>query len=387
MKIVIAPDSFKESMTAAEVCKAVEAGFRKVFKDAEYVYIPVGDGGEGTVQSVVDATGGEIVNVRATGPLGEKVNAFYGLTGDGKTAVIEMAAASGLHLVPREMRNPLVTSTRGTGELILDALDKKVERIVLGLGGSATNDGGAGMASALGVKFLDVNGEELPPGGEPLGELLTIDVSGIDKRLKSVKVDVACDVTNPLTGPLGASAVFGPQKGATPEMVGILDNSLKRYAEVVERNLGVEVDSLPGAGAAGGLGAGVVAFLDGKLQSGIDLVLDVIGFEDAVRDADLVITGEGRIDFQTVHGKAPVGVAKRAKAVAGEVPVVAIAGSIGPDYEAVFEHGIDAVFSVVNGVVTLEEALANGSVNVEKTAENIARLLKMNFKTEKADTK
>jgi glycerate 2-kinase len=377
MKVVIAPDSFKESMTAAEVCAAVEAGFRKVFRDTEFLQVPVGDGGEGTVRSVVDATGGRIVEVTATGPLGEKVDAFYGLTGDGKTAVIEMAAASGLHLVPREQRNPLVTTTRGTGELILDALDKKVERIVLGLGGSATNDGGAGMASTLGVKFLDVNGEELRPGGEALGELLTIDVSDIDSRLKSVKVDVACDVTNPLTGPLGASAVFGPQKGATPEMVGVLDASLKRYAEVVERNVGLQVDELPGAGAAGGLGAGVVAFLDGKLQSGIDLVLDVIRFEEAVRDADLVITGEGRIDSQTVHGKAPVGVAKRAKAVVPDVPVVAIAGSIGPDYEAVFEHGIDAVFSVVNGVVTLEEALANGSVNVEKTAENIARLLQL----------
>jgi glycerate 2-kinase len=380
MKIVIAPDSFKESMTAAEVCSAVEAGFRKVLGDAEFVHVPVGDGGEGTVQSVVDATNGRIVEITATGPLGEKVDAFYGLTGDGKTAVIEMAAASGLHLVPREQRNPLVTTTRGTGELILDALDKKVERIVLGLGGSATNDGGAGMVSALGVKFLDVNGEELRPGGEALVELLTIDTSEMDPRLKSTKVDVACDVTNPLTGPLGASAVFGPQKGATPTMVGVLDASLKRYAEVIERNLGLQVDELPGAGAAGGLGAGVVAFLDGKLQSGIDLVLDVIRFEDAVLGADLVITGEGRIDSQTVHGKAPVGIAKRAKAVAADVPVVAIAGSIGPDYEAVFEYGIDAVFSVVNGVITLEEALANGSVNVEKTAENIARLLQLNTK-------
>ncbi|MGD6961037.1 glycerate kinase [Fictibacillus phosphorivorans] len=376
MKIVIAPDSFKESMTAAEVCRAVETGFKSTFPHAQYVHVPVGDGGEGTVTSVVDATGGEMVEVQATGPLGEKVDAFYGVTGDGKTAVIEMAAASGLHLVPREKRNPCVTTTRGTGELILDALNRGVERIVLGLGGSATNDGGAGMASALGVKFLNVNGEELSAGGEALRELLTIDVSGLDARLQSVKVDVACDVTNPLTGPHGASAVFGPQKGATPDMVGVLDESLKRYAEVVERNLGVAVDELPGAGAAGGLGAGVVAFLDGKLQSGIDLVLDVIHFEDRVRDADLVIVGEGRIDSQTIHGKAPVGVAKRAKTVMDGVPVVAIAGSIGPDYEAVYDHGIDAVFSVVNSVVTLEEALLHGATNVEKTAENIARVIK-----------
>ncbi|MQR94689.1 glycerate kinase [Fictibacillus phosphorivorans] len=375
MKIVIAPDSFKESISAAEVCRAVEAGFKKTFPHAQYVHVPVGDGGEGTVTSVVDATGGKLVEVEATGPLGETVDAFYGVTGDEKTAVIEMAAASGLHLVPREKRNPCVTTTRGTGELILDALDRGVERIVLGLGGSATNDGGTGMASALGVKFLNVKGEELPAGGEALRELLTIDVSGLDDRLQSVKVDVACDVTNPLTGPHGASAVFGPQKGATPEMVGILDESLKRYAEVVERNLGVAVDELAGAGAAGGLGAGVVAFLDGKLQSGIDLVLDVVHFEDRVQDADLVIVGEGRIDSQTIHGKAPVGVAKRAKAVVNGVPVVAIAGSIGPDYEAVYDHGIDAVFSVMNGVVTLEEALLLGAQNVEKTAENIARLI------------
>ncbi|ANC78721.1 glycerate kinase [Fictibacillus phosphorivorans] len=377
MKIVIAPDSFKESMTAAEVCRAVEAGFKSTFPQAEYVHVPVGDGGEGTVTSVVDATGGKMVEVEVTGPLGEKVDAFYGVTGDGKTAVIEMAAASGLHLVPREKRNPCVTTTRGTGELILDALNRGVERIVLGLGGSATNDGGTGMASALGVKFLNENGEELPAGGEALRELLSIDVSGLDARLQSLKLDVACDVTNPLTGPHGASAVFGPQKGATPEMVGMLDESLKKYAEVVERNLGVAVDELAGAGAAGGLGAGIVAFLDGKLQSGIDLVLDVIHFEDAVQDADLVIVGEGRIDAQTIHGKAPVGVAKRAKAVEDGVPVVAIAGSIGPDYEAVYDHGIDAVFSVMNGVVTLEEALLLGAQNVEKTAGNIARLIQL----------
>ncbi|WNB92604.1 glycerate kinase [Bacillus sp. NEB1478] len=379
MKIVIAPDSFKESLTAAEVCSAIESGFQKVLPDAEYVHVPIGDGGEGTVQSVVDATGGRIVAVEATGPLGNKVEAFYGITGDGKTAVIEMAAASGLHLVPWELRNPLITTTFGTGELILDALDKKVERIVLGLGGSATNDGGAGMAQALGAKFSDVNGKELSYGGEALGELLSIDVSGLDPRLKSVKVDVACDVTNPLTGPLGASAVFGPQKGATPEMVVLLNNCLTRYAEVIERNLAIDVDQLPGAGAAGGLGAGVVAFLEGELQSGIDLVLDVVGFEKTVRDADLVITGEGRIDSQTVQGKAPVGVAKRAKSVVRSVPVIAIAGSIGEGYEAVYEHGIDAVFSVVNGVVTLEKALADGAVNVEQTAQNIARVLKMKF--------
>ncbi|WP_057913804.1 glycerate kinase [Peribacillus muralis] len=374
MKIVIAPDSFKESMTAAEVCVAVEAGFRKTFSAASYYHVPIGDGGEGTVQSVVDATGGKIITREVRGPLGHAVEAFYGITGDGKKAVIEMAAASGLQLVPNAQRNPLITTTYGTGELIIDALDHGVERIVLGLGGSATNDGGAGMAQALGVKLLAGNGDELQPGGGALCKVASIDMTTMDSRLKFVKVEVACDVRNPLTGPLGASAIFGPQKGATPEMVEFLDSCLKRYAQVIEKDLAITVDALPGAGAAGGLGAGIVAFLDGKLQSGIDLVLDVINFEDVVQGADLVITGEGRIDSQTVHGKAPVGVAGRAK-LAGDIPVIAIAGSMGDGYEAVFEHGIDAVFSVVNGIVTLEEALENGKINIEKTAENIARVL------------
>lgn len=375
MKIVIAPDSFKESMTASEVCAAVEAGFRKVFPHADYLHASIGDGGEGTVQSIVDATGGKLVTLGVTGPLGNTVEAFYGITGDGKTAVIEMAAASGLHLVPFELRNPLLTTTRGTGELIMNALDQGVERIVIGIGGSATNDGGAGMAQAIGVKLLDQDGKEIQAGGGALGELVTIDISGIDSRLHSVKVEVACDVTNPLTGPYGASAVFGPQKGADSEMVELLDQSLKHFAEVIEQTIGQSVKELPGAGAAGGLGAGLVAFLNGELKSGIDLVLDVIGFEKAIAGADLVITGEGRIDSQTIQGKAPVGVAKRAK-LAG-VPVLAIAGSIGDGYEAVYHHGIDAVFSVVQGAVSLEEALANGAANVEKTSENIARILKL----------
>lgn len=377
MKIVIAPDSFKESLTAKEVCSAVQTGFQKALPHATFTHLPIGDGGEGTVQSVVDATDGEMISLTVRGPLGEDVKAFYGLTGDGKTAVIEMAAASGLHLVSRDKRNPLVTTSYGTGELILNALDHGVERIVLGLGGSATNDGGAGMAQALGVKLFDRNGNGLSPGGQALGELASIDASELDHRLATVTIEAACDVTNPLTGRSGASAVFGPQKGATEAVVNVLDHCLAHYANVIERDLGRSVNHVPGAGAAGGLGAGIVAFLDGQLRSGIDLVLDVIKFEDHMIGADLVITGEGRIDSQTIHGKAPVGVAKRAKAVHNHVPVIAIAGSIGEGYEAVFNHGIDAAFSVVNGVVTLEAALENGAVNVAKTAENIARLLKV----------
>ena len=382
MKIIIAPDSFKESLSAPEVCVAVEAGFQKVFPNATYTHLPIGDGGEGTVQSVVDATAGTIIPLTVKGPLGNNVDAFYGLTGDGKTAIIEMAAASGLHHVPRDQRNPLITSTYGTGQLIKNALDQGVERIVLGLGGSATNDGGAGMAQALGVKLLNENNEQLQPGGQALSELASIDVSEIDDRLKTVQVEAACDVTNPLTGPSGASAVFGPQKGASLAVVEELDRSLAHYAEVIERDLGKSVTNISGAGAAGGLGAGIVAFLDGELRSGIDLVLDVIQFEDRIAGADLLLTGEGRIDAQTVHGKAPVGVSKRAKALNNALPVIAIAGSIGDGYEAVFDHGIDAVFSVVNGVVTLEEALEKGAVNVEKTAENIGRLMKVSRRME-----
>ncbi|WP_270181089.1 glycerate kinase [Alkalihalobacillus sp. CinArs1] len=380
MNIVIAPDSFKESLTAKEVCDAVQKGFLKVYPEASFTHLPVGDGGEGTVQSVVDATEGKIVTQEVTGPLGKKIEAFYGITGDGKTAIIEMAAASGLHLVPRGERNPLVTTTFGTGELILGALNHGVERIVLGLGGSATNDGGAGMAQALGVRLLDSKGEELPFGGEALAKLHSIDATRLDSRLKEVSIEAACDVTNPLTGESGASAVFGPQKGATPEMVSELDACLAHYAKVIQRDLGKSVGDKSGAGAAGGLGAGILAFLDGELRSGIDLVLDVIGFENRINGADLLITGEGRIDSQTIHGKAPVGVAKRAKALQPNLPVIAIAGSIGEGYEAVFDHGIDAAFSVVNGVVTLDEALRNGALNVERTAENVARVLKVNRK-------
>lgn len=379
MNIVIAPDSFKESLTAKEVCDAVQKGFLKVYPEASFTHLPVGDGGEGTVQSVVDATEGKIITQEVTGPLGKKVEAFYGITGDGKTAIIEMAAASGLHLVPRGERNPLVTTTFGTGELILGALNYGVERIVLGLGGSATNDGGAGMAQALGVRLLDSKGEELPFGGKALAKLHSIDATRLDSRLKEVSIEAACDVTNPMTGESGASAVFGPQKGATQEMVSELDACLAHYAKVIQRDLGKSVSDKAGAGAAGGLGAGILAFLDGELRSGIDLVLDVIGFENRINGADLLITGEGRIDSQTIHGKAPVGVAKRAKAL-HNLPVIAIAGSIGEGYEAVFDHGIDAAFSVVNGVVTLDEALRNGALNVERTAENVAQVLKVNRK-------
>ena len=375
MKIVIAPDSYKESLSALEVAQAVEAGFRQVFPDADYVLVPVADGGEGTVDAMVAATGGRKETVTVSGPLGEPVEAFYGLTGDGDTAVIEMAAASGLALVPPDRRNPLLTNSRGTGELIRAALDAGARRFILGIGGSATNDGGAGMVQALGVRLLDLEGRELDGSGGDLARLERIDVSALDPRLAECRIEVACDVDNPLTGARGASAVFGPQKGATPEMVQALDANLARLARIVGRDLGVAVDTVPGAGAAGGMGAAMLAFFGATLKPGIEIVTAAVDLDDHVRDADLVITGEGRIDFQTVHGKTPIGVARVAKRHGK--PVIGIAGSLGAEVGVVHAHGIDAVFSVLGKPCTLDEALRDAAANVELTARNVAAVLRI----------
>ncbi|SDD47002.1 glycerate kinase [Priestia aryabhattai B8W22] len=378
MKIVIAPDSFKESLTALHVCEAVEKGIKAHFPDAGISKVPMADGGEGTVQSLVDATGGEIIQARGTGPIGKEVEAFYGILGDGKTAVIEMAAASGLHHVPIDKRNPLITTTRGTGELILKALDHKVKHIIIGIGGSATNDGGAGMAKALGAKLLDAKGAEIKEGGGSLDQLTSIDLTNLDSRLAEVKVEVACDVDNPLTGETGASAVFGPQKGATPDMVKQLDRNLAHYAAIVGKEVGIHIQSVPGAGAAGGLGGGLLAFLSAELKPGVDIVIKATQLESYIKNADLVITGEGRIDGQTIYGKTPIGVAKTAKK--HSVPVIAIAGSIGAGSEAVYEHGISALFSVVPGAVTLPEALEKADENIERTAKNVASVIRLGIK-------
>ena len=379
MKIVIAPDSFKESLTALEVAQAIEKGMRNVLPEAEFIKVPMADGGEGTVQSLVDATGGTIISRTVTGPLGEPVEAFLGLSGDKKTAVIEMAAASGLHLVPVEKRNPLITTTRGTGELISAALDFDVEHIIIGIGGSATNDGGAGMAQALGIKLLDVAGAEIGEGGGALGEISSIDMTQIDPRLSSVKIEVACDVDNPLTGPTGASAIFGPQKGATPEMVKILDQNLHHYAETISSNLGKDIEQVPGAGAAGGLGGGLMAFLSAELKRGVEIVLDATRLEEQVKDADLVITGEGKIDAQTVFGKTPIGVAKTAKK--HNVSVIAIAGNVASDSHVVHDYGIDAVFSIVPGIISLSNAFENASEYVERVSANIASVVKLSSRS------
>ncbi|WP_305456129.1 glycerate kinase [Photobacterium leiognathi] len=372
MKIIIAPDSYKESLTAMEVATAIENGFRQVIPNAEYIKLPMADGGEGTVQSLVDASNGNIIEHSVTGPLSEQVNGFFGLMGDGKTAIIEMAAASGLHLVSPELRNPMLTTSFGTGELILAALDKGVEHIIVGIGGSATNDGGIGMAQALGVRLLDENNKPISYGGGALDRLHRIDISNIDPRLTSVKLEVACDVDNPLCGEKGASQVFGPQKGATPEMVTQLDNNLAHYAEIIKRDLGKDVKNMAGAGAAGGMGAALLGLFNAQLRPGIEIAMDAVNLADALKDADLVITGEGRIDSQTIHGKTPIGVAHTAKRF--NKPVIGIAGSLSYDCNVVHEHGIDAVFSVVPRSVSLAEALAEAAINVELTARNVAAI-------------
>jgi glycerate 2-kinase len=371
---VLAPDSFKESMTAKEVCMAMEKGIKKALPEAMCIQVPMADGGEGTVQSLVDASEGKIYPVTVTGPLGTPVEASFGILGDGETAAIEMASASGIQFVNKETKNPLVTTTYGTGELIKAALDQGVRKIIIGIGGSATNDGGAGMAQALGVRLLGENGEELGFGGGALGRLATVDGTGIDPRLKDTKIYVASDVTNPLCGEKGASHVFGPQKGATPEMVQTLDANLAHYAGVLKEQLGKDLIDFPGAGAAGGLGAGLLAFTSAELRRGIELVIDFTKLEDKVKMADFVLTGEGGIDFQTQYGKTPYGVAQAAKKYGK--PVIALAGYVG-EVDVLYDKGIDAIFGILPKATSLEEALAAGQENIEKTAENIARLLMM----------
>ncbi|QPR28522.1 glycerate kinase [Edwardsiella hoshinae] len=370
MKIVIAPDSFKESLSAIQVAQAIEQGFREVYPDAHYQLLPMADGGEGTVDAMVAATGGQRVAQTVTGPLGQPVEAFFGWLGDNETAVIEMAAASGLHLVPTELRDPTRTTSYGTGELILAALDRGARRLILGIGGSATNDGGAGMMQALGAGFYDVEGRALTYGGGALLDLARIDLAGMDTRLAQTDILVACDVNNPLCGPLGASAVFGPQKGATPAMVAHLDAALHHYAMLLEQVSGRAVLNVPGSGAAGGMGAALCGLLQAQLRPGIEIVTEALDLAQAVQGASLVITGEGRIDSQTIHGKTPIGVARVAKAAG--VPTIALAGGMTPDYGVVHPHGLDAVFSVLCRISTLEEALAQAHDNLRVTARNVA---------------
>jgi glycerate kinase len=373
MNILIAPDSVKESLSAIEVANMIRDGFSKVLDNAEYKIIPFADGGEGTVEAIVTAANGTYHECVVHDPLFRKVTATYGIIDDGKTAIIEMAQASGLSLVATEDRNPLVTSTYGTGEIILDALNKGVEKIVLGIGGSATNDGGSGMAHALGVKFYDSNNIELNPNGGNLNQIIKIDLANIDKRIANTEIIVACDVTNPLTGPNGASFIYGPQKGATSDTVVLLDNNLKHYVSILEKLLQRDIEFYPGSGAAGGLGAGSLAFLNAKLESGFEIISKLTNLDEHIRNSDLVITGEGKIDLQTLNGKVIKGISNLCNS--HKVPLLALGGSVDLDNDTLFESGILAAFAITTGITTLDDALKNADKNIVKICSNIARLL------------
>ena len=375
MKIILAPDSFKGSLTSLEVAEAMEAGIKRALPDADCIRIPMADGGEGTVQSLLDAVGGELISCNVKGPAGQKVAAAYGMLADGRTAVIEMAAASGLALVRDSSKNPLKTTSYGTGELIRDALDRGARKIILGIGGSATNDGGTGMAQALGVVFRAADGRAIRENGAGgmLHKIESVDLSCVHSGLQQAHIQVACDVENPLTGENGASHVFAPQKGADDEMVKVLDANLKHLAGVIERELGVDVDPIPGAGAAGGMGAGLLVFAGAELKRGIEVISKATSIESHLRSADLVLTGEGRVDFQTAFGKTPAGIAR----LAGQygVPVVAIGGGLADDAREVFRHGIGGLEPAIARDMTLDEALANSRENIANAAERAIRLI------------
>src|SRR5439155_4371817 len=375
MRILIAPQSLKGSLTASEAGLAIAQGVRIVYPNAEIEIVPVADGGEGTVQALVDASGGKIIQKMVTGPLGEPVLAFFGLMGDGSTAAIEMAACAGLPLVPPEKRDPRITTTYGVGELILAALDHGSRHFIIGIGGSATNDGGAGMAQALGAALLSKKGTEIARGGAALATLAHISTSTMDLRLQECTLEVACDVTNPLCGPTGASAVYGPQKGATPEMVEELDNALAHYAQIIEQDLGMSIGEAPGAGAAGGLGAGLMAFLHAKLRPGAQIVFEAVGLEEQIRKADLVISAEGQIDAQTAYGKSVGAVAEIAKRYG--LPVLAFAGSLGENYQVVYKLGVDAVAALPSSPMSLTYAMENAARLIRDAAERACRFMQV----------
>ena len=373
MRILIAPDSFKNSLSALGVAESLRKGLLRSLPGAEIRILPMADGGEGTVESLIDATGGEIINVWVKDPLSREVESHIGITGDGSTAVIEMAAASGLQLISPGEKDPWVTTTYGTGELIRAALDAGCQTILLGIGGSATNDCGAGMANALGVKFFDRDGNQTKLGGGALGEVRRIDVGGLDPRIAETRILVACDVTNPLTGPRGASFVYGPQKGADPEMVVKLDSNMAGFARLIKEQLGKDVENIPGAGAAGGLGAGLIAFLDAGLVEGVPAIAERVGLEAEVKWADLVITGEGSMDFQTQFGKTVFGVARVAKVY--NKAVIAVAGSIGEGAGVLYDMGIDAMYSIIEKPISLEEAIKKTPELLETAGERLGRFL------------
>ncbi|KTC21922.1 glycerate kinase [Pseudomonas marginalis ICMP 11289] len=372
MKIVIAPDSFKDSLSAQAVADAIASGLAEVWPDAELVKCPMADGGEGTVEAVLDACEGQWMSAQVSGPLGDSVSAQWGWLAQSRTAIIEMAMASGLQLLTRAQRDACLTSTEGTGQLISAALDAGAQRVILAIGGSATNDGGSGMLSALGARFLDRNDQPLPRGGRALADLARIDLSDLDPRLANVRVEIAADVDNPLCGPTGASHIFGPQKGASPDQVLALDAALAHFADHSALTLGRDLRDSPGSGAAGGMGFAAKAYLNASFRAGIEVVADLTGLEQALVGADLVITGEGRFDAQTLRGKTPLGVARVAQRQ--RVPVIVLAGTLGEGYEQLYQHGISAAFALTSGPMDLEQACREAPRLLQERARDVARV-------------
>lgn len=375
MKIVIAPDSFKDSLSAQAVADAIASGLAEVWPDAELVKCPMADGGEGTIEAVLDACEGQWMSAQVSGPLGDSVAAQWGWLAQSRTAIIEMAMASGLQLLTRAQRDACLTSTEGTGQLISAALDAGAQRVILAIGGSATNDGGSGMLSALGARFLDRDDQPLPRGGLALAELARIDLSGLDPRLANIRVEIAADVDNPLCGPNGASHIFGPQKGASPDQVLALDAALGHFADYSARTLGRDLRDSPGSGAAGGMGFAAKAYLNASFRAGVEVVADLTGLEQALVGADLVITGEGRFDAQTLRGKTPLGVARVAQRQ--RIPVIVLAGTLGEGYEQLYQHGISAAFALTSGPMDLEHACREAPRLLLERARDVARVWRL----------
>lgn len=372
MKIVIAPDSFKDSLSAQAVADAIASGLVEVWPDAELIKCPMADGGEGTIEALLDACNGQWMSAQVSGPLGTMIQAGWGWLAQSRTAIIEMAMASGLQLLTLAQRDACLTSTKGTGQLISAALDAGAQRIILAIGGSATNDGGSGMLSALGVRFLDRDDQPLPGGGLALSGLARVDLSGVDPRLADVRVEIAADVDNPLCGPNGASHIFGPQKGASPQQVLALDAALANFADHSALALGHDLRDSPGSGAAGGMGFAAKAYLNASFRAGVEVVADLTGLEQALVDADLVITGEGRFDAQTLRGKTPLGVARVAQRQG--VPVIVLAGTLGEGYEQLYRHGISAAFALTSGPMNLEDACREAPRLLHDRARDVARV-------------
>lgn len=375
MKILVAPDSFKESLSAIQVAEAISKGVLKIIPNAEIIKTPISDGGEGLLDALVNDKNGKIITVKVYDPLYRSIAAEYGILNEGTTAVIEMAKASGLELLKEQEKNPDITSSYGTGQLILDALDRGCQKIIIGIGGSATNDGGMGMVKALGGKFINKEGIELTEGGGALGELSSIDLTNFDKRISNCKIVVACDVTNKLTGENGASFVYGAQKGGSKEQLEFLDKNLQHYAAIIRNHLGIEIENINGAGAGGGMGAGLIAFLNAELKSGIDLILETLEIKKHIKNMDLIITGEGEIDKQTLQGKTILGIAALAKEY--YVPVIAITGKIGDNIDEIYKLGITSIFSIVNKPMKLKEAINDVEYLIQSCIETIIRTIKL----------